>query len=131
MNFRYFEEGTDASGEDLASVVEGVKFVHEAAGTIRHLIAEEESPGPRATDDAALSTFVHDNAWGHHASCTCAIGRDGDANAVLDSAFRVRGVTGLRVVDASVFPKIPGFFILCAVFMIAEKAADVILKDRR
>jgi choline dehydrogenase len=49
--------------------------------------------------------------------------------AVLDSRFRVRGTSGLRVVDASVFPKIPGFFIASAIFMIAEKASDVIIED--
>jgi len=50
---------------------------------------------------------------------------------VLDSAFRVRGTQGLRVVDASVFPRIPGFFIAGAVYIAAEKAADAILNDRR
>jgi choline dehydrogenase len=50
---------------------------------------------------------------------------------VLDGDFRVHGVDGLRVVDASVFPRIPGFFIAAPIFMIAEKAADVILADAR
>jgi choline dehydrogenase len=49
--------------------------------------------------------------------------------AVLDSDFRVRGTQGLRVVDASVFPHIPGLFIVLAVYMIAEKASDEILAD--
>ena len=49
--------------------------------------------------------------------------------AVLDSNFRVYGTTGLRVVDASVFPRIPGFFIVTSVYMIGEKAADVIHAD--
>ena len=48
-------------------------------------------------------------------------------NGVLTSDFRVHGTEGLRVVDASVFPRIPGFFIASAVYMIGEKAADVIL----
>ena len=61
--------------------------------------------------------------------CTAAIGKDGDENAVLDSKFRVRGVDGLRVVDASVFPKIPGFYISVPVCMVSEKAAEVILED--
>jgi choline dehydrogenase len=51
--------------------------------------------------------------------------------AVLDSRFQVRGTTGLRVVDGSVFPKIPGFFIVSAIYMIAEKASDLILEDAR
>jgi choline dehydrogenase-like flavoprotein len=49
----------------------------------------------------------------------------------VDGDFRVYGTQGLRVVDASVFPKIPGFFIVSAVYMIAEKAADVIAADAR
>ena len=48
---------------------------------------------------------------------------------VLNSDFTVHGTKGLRVVDASVFPRIPGFFIVSAVYMIGEKAADVILAD--
>ena len=47
----------------------------------------------------------------------------------LDSKFRVYGTKGLRVVDASVFPKIPGFFIVSSIYMIAEKASDVILEE--
>jgi choline dehydrogenase len=50
---------------------------------------------------------------------------------VVDSAFRVRGATNLRVVDASVFPNIPGFFIVTPVYMISEKASEVILADAR
>jgi choline dehydrogenase len=48
---------------------------------------------------------------------------------VLGSDFRVHGTSGLRVVDASVFPRIPGYFIVSAVYMIGEKAADAILAD--
>jgi len=47
--------------------------------------------------------------------------------AVLDSKFRVRGTKGLRVVDASVFPSIPGYYIQTPIYMISEKAADVII----
>jgi choline dehydrogenase len=79
------------------------------------------------TSDEAIGQYVKDRAWGHHASCTNPIGADGDPNAVLDSEFRVRGTLGLRVVDASVFPRIPGIFIQAPVIMVSEKAADVIL----
>jgi choline dehydrogenase-like flavoprotein len=50
---------------------------------------------------------------------------------VLSGDFRVHGTRGLRVVDASIFPRIPGSFIVSAIYMIAEKAADVILQDAR
>lgn len=49
--------------------------------------------------------------------------------AVLDSSFRVRGVSGLRVVDASVYPRIPGTFTAVSTYMVGEKAADVILSQ--
>ena len=50
---------------------------------------------------------------------------------VVNSNFEVHGTRGLRIVDASVFPKIPGFFIVSSVYMIGEKAADVILGSTR
>jgi choline dehydrogenase len=68
---------------------------------------------------------VRDNAWGHHASCSCKIGEE-SKDGVLDSNFKVHGVSGLRVVDASIFPRIPGFFIISSIYIAAEKAADVI-----
>ena len=128
INFRYFDEGNDASGQDLSSVVEGIKFVRKLTAPLKQagLIAAEELPGDGVQSDEDLGDFVRYQAWGHHASCTCPIGRDGDLNAVLDGDFRVRGVQGLRVVDASIFPRIPGFFIVSSVYMAAEKAADVI-----
>ena len=76
-----------------------------------------------------MKQFVRDEAWGHHASCTCKMGPADDELAVVDSAFRVHGVRHLRVVDASVFPRIPGFFIVMPTYMISEKASDVILAD--
>jgi choline dehydrogenase len=130
VNFHYFEEGTDSEGEDLKAVVDGVKFVRTMTKSLkdRGLIEEEELPGELVQTDDQLLDFVRDNAWGHHASCSCQIGPP-DQNGVLSSDFRVHGTQGLRVVDASVFPRIPGLFILSAVYMIGEKAADVILQQ--
>jgi choline dehydrogenase len=131
INFRYFEEGTPDANQDLDSVVEGVRFVRDLTQPLvdAGMIAAEEAPGPNVTSDDDIRTFVRDQAWGHHASCTCAIGPEDDPKAVLDSDFRVRGAKGLRVVDASVFPRIPGFFIVSAIYMIGEKAAEVILRE--
>lgn len=126
----YFDEGSDQAGEDLDSVVAGIKLVRRMTADLKRqgLIAEEELPGEHVQSDDALRDFVRDHAWGHHASCTCPIGPR-ERNGVLSSDFRVHGTRGLRVVDASVFPRIPGFFIVSAVYMIGEKAADVILAD--
>src|SRR5262245_55453798 len=59
------------------------------------------------------------------------MGADSDPDAVLDSRFRVRGVARLRVVDASIFPSIPGYFIVTNIYMASEKAADVLLEDAK
>jgi choline dehydrogenase-like flavoprotein len=126
--FNYFQEGGD---EDLQAMVEGVQYVRELNKMLRDQGAiTEELPGPEVDSDELLGQFIRRNAWGHHASCTCAIGDPSDGG-VLASDFRVHGVESLRVVDASVFPRIPGFFIASAIYMIAEKAADVILADHR
>jgi choline dehydrogenase len=132
VNFRYFEEGSDTTGADLESVVHGIKMVRRMTNKLIRdkVIAEEELPGPQVASDDELRSFVRDNAWGHHASCTCPIGPR-DQGGVLSSDFKVHGTRGLRVVDASAFPRIPGFFIVSAVYMIGEKAADVILADAR
>ncbi|MGA8261949.1 MAG: GMC family oxidoreductase [Arenicellales bacterium] len=130
VNFHYFEEGDDAGGDDLRAVVEAIRFVRRMAGPLisSGLIAEEVAPGADVQKDEDLAEYVRNTAWGHHASCSCPIGPAAEGG-VLDSNFKVHGTRGLRVVDASVFPRIPGFFIVSAVYMIGEKAADVILAD--
>jgi choline dehydrogenase len=130
ISFRYFEEGNDTNSEDLEAVVTGIKFVRKMTEALRaeKLIDEEELPGEQVRSDSELRQYVRDNAWGHHASCSCPIGPK-DKGGVLTSDFKVHGTERLRVVDASVFPRIPGFFIVSAVYMIGEKAADVILAD--
>ncbi|MDD5319878.1 MAG: GMC family oxidoreductase [Methylococcales bacterium] len=131
INFRYFEEGSDKDGTDLDAVVAGIRFVRSLAAPLfeQGILAEEEHPGNALQSDEELRDYVRYNAWGHHASCTCPIGSDDDPMAVLDSNFKVRGIKGLRVVDASVFPRIPGFFIVTSIYMIGEKAADAILGE--
>lgn len=130
INFHYFGEGSDSRKRDLASILEGIKFVRRMTAGLRKegLIARETLPGDEIATDADLEAFVVANAWGHHASCSCAIGAR-EKGGVLNGDFRVHGTRGLRVVDASVFPRIPGFFIASAIYMIGEKAADVILAD--
>ena len=127
INFRYFEEGTDVSGDDLQAVVDGVRLVRRMTDGMADLIEEEELPGRSVESDEALKQFVRDQAWGHHASCTCPIGPRA-LGGVLTSDFKVHGVDRLRVVDASVFPRVPGLFIVSAIYMVAEKAADVIAR---
>ena len=133
IDFHYFGErdgAGDGGSKDLAAVVEAVRFVRRMTAPLiaSGMIVEETMPGRGVQSDEEIATFVRDNAWGHHASCSCPIG-EADRGGVVDSAFRVHGTKNLRIVDASVFPRIPGFFIVSAVYLIGEKAADVILED--
>ncbi len=130
VDFSYFEEGTPDNEEDLNAVVEGVQFVRSISQSLidKGLIEAEEFPGKDVSSVDQIRQYVRDQAWGHHASCSCPIG-DAETGGVVDSRFRVHGVTGLRVVDASIFPRIPGFFLACPVYMIGEKAAEAILES--
>jgi choline dehydrogenase len=78
-------------------------------------------------DSPQVERWLAQSAWGHHACCSMAMGKADDPNAVLDGNFKVHGVDGLRVVDASIFPKIPATFITGAIYAAAEKAAEVII----
>jgi 5-(hydroxymethyl)furfural/furfural oxidase len=76
-------------------------------------------------DDEALEAFVRKSAIGvWHASCSCRMGREDDPMAVVDTQGRVKGVQGLRVVDASIFPVVPCANTNFPVLMTAEKIAD-------
>jgi choline dehydrogenase len=129
INFKYFEESDQLDESDVQSVVDGVELALKIYDRLKRqrVLAEVLEPAPGAD----LKTFVRDTAWGHHASCTCKIGADGDPLAVLDKDFRVRGAKNLRVVDASAFPRIPGLFILTSVYMISEKASDLIVAQHQ
>jgi choline dehydrogenase-like flavoprotein len=130
INFHYFDEGSDGAGEDLEAVVDGIEFVRKMTAQLSEYIAEEELPGKKLETRDELKQFVKDNAWGHHASCSCPIGPP-ERGGVVNGNFQVHGTKNLRIVDASVFPKIPGFFIVSSVYMIAEKASEVILADAK
>jgi len=131
IEFNYFDEGNDFSEADLQAVLEGIKEVRgylKDPQALQH-ISHEVLPGGDIQTDEEIKQFIKDEAWGHHASCSAKIGSDDDPMAVLDSRFRVRGVNNLRVVDASIFPRIPGFYPMAAILMISEKASDVIIED--
>jgi choline dehydrogenase-like flavoprotein len=127
------------SRRDLAAMVDAVAFMRKINAYNAEQFKKEIQPGSQIADNScAMEDWIRTQAWGHHASCTCRIGSDpwradigelDDNKAVLDSRFRVHGVEALRIVDASVFPKIPGYFILAPIFMISEKAADTLIED--
>ena len=95
------------------------------------LVAEEELPGDKV--DAATPTWRSSFAITPGVIMRRARARSDrrPAAACSPSDFRVHRTEGLRVVDASVFPRAPGLFIVSAIYMMAEKAADVIVADAK
>lgn len=131
INFHYFNSASaplDTDKDpDLLALVKGVKFIRGILSRAGKL--QEVHPGPEFQSDEAAKRWIRRDAWGHHACGTCRMGTPDDPYAVLDSRFRVIGVDGLRVCDASIFPEIPGYFIVTNIYVAAEKAADTLLAD--
>ena len=116
---------------DMALQLEGLKMARRIANQepLRSLIAQELSPGPEATTDAALEASIRATSgcvW--HPVGTCRMGTGDDA--VVNERLQVRGVRSLRVVDASIMPRLISGNTNAPTIMIAEKAADLILADR-
>jgi choline dehydrogenase len=87
----------------------------------------EEFPGPQATsDEDLLAAAKQRGTTTFHLMGTCHMAPDSDPTAVVDDQLRVRGLEGLRVVDASIMPTMPSANLNASVLMIAEKAADMI-----
>lgn len=129
IDYRYF---TDPDGVDEAVLVTAVRAARQIGESepMAARLRREVFPGPQATSDAdisALARATHQTVY--HVSGTCRMGAPDDALAVLDPELRVRGVPGLRVVDASVFPAIPSVNPVVTVMIAAERAACLIRQD--
>lgn len=126
IDYRYF---TDPEGRDEAVLVAGVRLARRIAEAepFASRLVREVFPGPEVRTDEQISEVAratHQTVY--HVSGTCAIGADDDPLAVLDPSLRVRGVAGLRVVDASVFPQLVATNPVVTIMMVAERAADLI-----
>ena len=104
------------------------RIVHRPAFA-RH-VAHEYMPGPDVEDDEGLMRYAREKATTVFHPCgTCKMGDD--AKAVVDARLRVRGLTGLRVADASIMPTLVSGNTNAATIMIGEKAADMIKAEMR
>lgn len=114
--------------DDLRTLRDGLQqlrriFAQPAFDSYR---GKEVAPGAALTTDQDLDGFIRRTAKStHHLSCSCRMGSDDDA--VVDGEGRVRGIEGLRVIDASVFPAITSGNTNAPTLMVAEKLSDVIL----
>ena len=116
--------------EDRRALREGVRMMREVASqpALDPYRSEELFPGEDIQSDEAVDAWIRSAAETiYHPVGTCRMGADGDPMAVVDSQLRVRGLKGLRVVDASVMPTLVGGNTNAPTIMIAEKAADMIL----
>jgi choline dehydrogenase len=118
-----------STAQDRREWVEAVRCAREilTQPAFDEFSGGETSPGPAvATDEEILDWVARDAETALHPSCTCRMGLD-DMSVVDPSTMRVRGLEGLRVVDASVMPYVTNGNIYAPVMMVAEKAADLIL----
>ncbi|MEQ8701387.1 MAG: choline dehydrogenase [Bauldia litoralis] len=116
-----------SSPKDWESLRYGFRVARTLAAqpAMQPFVAAEFFPGPDCQSDEAIDAHIRNTSITvHHPAGTCRMGAD--AASVVDPSLRVRGVDGLRVVDASVMPDLPCGNINAAVIMIAEKAADLI-----
>jgi len=119
---RYLSEALDRN-----TLVEGLRMARKlfAADPLRPFVVEETVPGAASKDDEALLAYARTNGGTvYHGVGTCRMGQDDEA--VVDPQLRVRGVAGLRVVDASVMPAITSTNTNATVLMLAERAAEMI-----
>ncbi|MUL43226.1 FAD-binding protein [Streptomonospora sp. PA3] len=130
LDFRYF---TDPAGHDARTIVDGLKIAREIAATepFTSWLKREVAPGPGVTTDEGLSEFGRRAAHTvYHPAGTCRMGAEDDDLAVVDPRLRVRGLSGLRIADASVFPTLPTPNPMVTVLATGERAADLIRDDR-
>ena len=112
-----------ATENDRRMMVEGLKWVRRivSAPPLRDYVIDEYYPGAKVQSDDDWLAFVRESGETvFHPTSTCSLGK------VVDGKLRVRGLAGLRVIDASVMPAVPSGNINAAVVAVAEKAADLV-----
>ena len=121
------------SENDWRTLRTGFEIVREVANKtpLDKYRGPEIQPGLNIKSREDIDNYIRQTAWTvHHPLGTCKMGLKSDKMAVVDEELRVFGVDGLRVVDASVMPDMPGGNINAPVIMMAEKASDLIKGEK-
>ncbi|KAJ5975222.1 hypothetical protein N7481_008929 [Penicillium waksmanii] len=130
LDFRYF---TDPEGYDAATIVEGLKVARKVAqqAPFKDWIKREVAPGPKVTSDEALSEYGRRVAHTvYHPAGTTKMGDVArDPLAVVDPKLKIRGLKGVRIADAGVFPDMPSINPMLTVLTIGERAAELIAEE--
>jgi choline dehydrogenase len=115
--------------EDVDAMVAAIRMARRvaASGPLRATVQRELRPGSEQVSDEQIEAGLRDRVeLIYHPVGTCRMGAVDDPTAVVDPELRVRGIDGLRVIDASVFPTIPGGNTYAPTVMVAERAADLL-----
>jgi choline dehydrogenase len=121
-----------ATETDRTAFIEGIKILRKilSAPALKPYTVEEVTPGPKVANDEDVLNYCRETgSTVYHPTSTCRMGND--PLAVVDQRLRVRGLEGLRVVDASIMPDLMSGNTNAPTIMIAEKASDMILEDAR
>lgn len=124
INFNWFGENGE---KDLQALGEAAELAMSAFDAVGAPYTPYEVVEP--TPGIDLHQAIKDNTFSHHVSSTCRMGPKGDKNYCVDSDFKVNGVDGLRVVDASIFPHAPGAFPVAPTFAVSRKAFHVLMSE--
>ncbi|MFG3495304.1 GMC family oxidoreductase [Streptomyces sp. NPDC047928] len=126
LDFRYF---TDEDDYDARTLVDGIRIAREIARSepLAGWLKREVCPGPEVTGDEELSEYARKVAHTvYHPAGTCRMGASDDEQAVVAPDLTVRGLDGIRIADASVFPTMTAVNPMIAVLMVGEKCADLL-----
>ncbi|KAB7852817.1 GMC family oxidoreductase [Streptomyces mobaraensis] len=127
LDFRYF---TDEEDYDARTLVDGIRLAREIAKTepLAGWLKREVCPGPEITSDEELSEYARKVAHTvYHPAGTCRMGAVTDDRAVVDPELRIRGLEGVRIADASVFPTMTAVNPMIGVLMVGEKCAELLV----
>ena len=118
------------TNQSIPSRAQGDKYSWHGTAAMQKCVSEEFLPGPAAQSDEDFLDHIRQTAGTtYHPTSTCMMGQH--ERAVVDTELRVRGVEGLRVIDASIMPTVVSGNTNAAAIMVAEKGADMILAEAR